>query len=116
MKFERLLAEFKAVADRITMPELTPDEIATAAGPQKLNNAANCTWAVTLLLTSLIIQASDIAQRQIRRALLPLIDQLFRRAVYIMKRLVDVVDSMMEASRRQRKRNGKLQDPQASQG
>jgi len=69
------------------------DDIATATGPQKLNNAINSVWA-----------ASDIVQRQISRALNPLLDQLFKRAVYISKRLVEVVDTMMEAERKSRRK------------
>jgi len=77
------------------MSKLSPDDIATAAGPQKLNSASSCTWA-----------ASDIAQRQIQRALLPLIDQLFTRATYIMKRLVHVVEGMMENNKKSKRRVG----------
>lgn len=94
-QFERLLAEFKAVVDHIAMGKLSQDDIATAAGPQKLNSASSCTWA-----------ASDIAQRQIQKALLPLIDQLFVRATYIMKRLVTVVEGMLENSKKNKKRAG----------
>lgn len=92
-QFERLLAEFKAVVDHIVMGKLSQDEVATAAGPQKLNSASSCTWA-----------ASDISQRQIQKALLPLIDQLFVRASYIMKRLVDIADSMMENNKKGKKK------------
>jgi len=93
---ERLLAEFKAVVDHTEMEELSMDDIATATGPQKINNAINTVWA-----------ASDIVQRQISRALLPLLDQLFKRCSYIMKRLVEVVDLMMDSDRKMRKRTGR---------
>jgi len=92
-QFERLLAEFRAVVDHITMGKPSADDIATAAGPQKLNSASSCTWA-----------ASDIAQRQIQKCLLPLIDQLFVRATYIMKRLVNVVEGMMDNSKKNKRR------------
>eukprot|EP01114_Cavostelium_apophysatum_P002313 TRINITY_DN1204_c0_g1_i2.p1 TRINITY_DN1204_c0_g1~~TRINITY_DN1204_c0_g1_i2.p1 ORF type:complete len:686 (-),score=244.80 TRINITY_DN1204_c0_g1_i2:48-2105(-) len=92
-QFERLLAEFKAVVDHISMNKLNSDDIATAAGPQKLNSASSCTWA-----------ASDIAQRQIQRALLPLIDQLFVRSTYIMKRLVSVAEGMMDNAKKSKRR------------
>jgi hypothetical protein len=98
-QFERLLAEFKAVADHTHIEKLTTDEIATAAGPQKLTTSSNCLWA-----------ASEIAQRQIHRALVPLVDQLFNRAIYIMKRLVTVVDSMLEQNRKNKKKGGR-EDP-----
>lgn len=76
------------------------DDIATATGPQKLNNASNITWA-----------SSDIAQKQIQRTLMPLLDQLFKRSTYLMKRLVDVVDNMMENAKKNRKRTGKTASP-----
>jgi len=92
-QFERLLAEFKSVTEHIGMEKLSSDDIATAAGPQKLSNSSSCTWA-----------ASDLAQRQVQKALLPLVDQLFVRASYIMKRLVTVAESMLEVSKKNRKR------------
>lgn len=46
------------------------------------------------------MQASDIAQKKSQAVLLPLVDQLFKRAVYILKRLVDIVDKMMENKRK----------------
>eukprot|EP01118_Nematostelium_gracile_P002520 TRINITY_DN1274_c0_g1_i2.p1 TRINITY_DN1274_c0_g1~~TRINITY_DN1274_c0_g1_i2.p1 ORF type:complete len:497 (+),score=147.94 TRINITY_DN1274_c0_g1_i2:627-2117(+) len=99
-QFERLLAEFRVVCSKLTMAPLTADEIATAAGPQKVTTSSICAWA-----------ASDIVQKHIRRQLLPLVDHLFKRAIYVMKRLVGVAESMMESSSRARRRNGK-QDPQ----
>jgi len=95
-QFERLLAEFKYVVDHQNIPPLSADDIATATGPQKMNNQSNVAWA-----------ASDIAQKQIQRILMPLLDQLFKRAVYIMMRLVDVVDNMMDSQRKARKRSGR---------
>lgn len=96
-QFERLLAEFKAVVEHQTVHHLSTDDIATAAGPQKLNNASNIAWA-----------SSDIAQKQIQRTLMPLLDQLFKRSTYLMKRLVTVVDSMMEGAAKNRKRTGRI--------
>ena len=52
------------------------DDVATAAGINKLNNVPNYAWA-----------ASDLAQQKTQDAMLPLIEQLCERAVYIMKRL-----------------------------
>jgi hypothetical protein len=56
--------------------ELSMDDVATAAGINKLNNVPNYAWA-----------ASDLAQQKTQDALVPLIDQLCERVVYIMKRL-----------------------------
>jgi hypothetical protein len=64
-QFERLLAEFKAVADHQKLPEVSMDDIATAAGINKLNNIPNYAWA-----------ASDLAQQSAREELAPLIDQV----------------------------------------
>jgi len=97
-QLERLLAEFKAVVDHTEMEDLSMDDIATATGPQKVNNAINTVWA-----------ASDIVQKQIQRALLPLLEQLFKRATYVMKRLVEVVDLMMDSERKLRKRVGRAE-------
>jgi len=91
-QFERLLAEFRAVVEHRKMNTLTLDDIATAAGPLKLNNSANCTWAAT-----------DIAQKYIQKTLKPLITQLFKRAIYIMKRQVTIVESMLLLNKKHRK-------------
>jgi len=95
-QFERLLTEFKTVVENIKVEKLSMDDVATAAGPQKLNNAPNTTWA-----------ASDIAQKQILRSLQPLLEQLFKRSTYIMKRLVTVVDTMIEQNKKQKKKTGR---------
>lgn len=83
-QFERLLAEFRAVAEHIEMTDIPLDDVATAAGPQKLNNVSALAWS-----------ASDLARRQSMRSFLPLIDQLIKRSVMIMKRLPDIALKMM---------------------
>ncbi|GAM21039.1 hypothetical protein SAMD00019534_042140 [Acytostelium subglobosum LB1] len=88
-QFERLLSEFKAISEAAELAELSSDEIATALGSNRPSNVSVLAWA-----------ASDIAQRKSKEALRPLIDQLFRRAVYILRRLVDIVDRMIENKRR----------------
>jgi hypothetical protein len=93
-QFERLLAEFKAVADHQKLPEVSMDDIATAAGINKLNNIPNYAWA-----------ASDLAQQKSHEELLPLIEQTTRRAVYILKRLTDIADRMLEARKRSKWEN-----------
>jgi hypothetical protein len=45
-QFERLLAEFKAVAEHIQMGDIPIDDVATSAGPQKLNNISAVAWSV----------------------------------------------------------------------
>lgn len=48
-QFERLLAEYRAVADHTEIAEVTMDDVATATGINKLNNIPNYAWAVSLL-------------------------------------------------------------------
>jgi hypothetical protein len=83
-QFERLLAEFKAVAGGLSMEELPIDDVATAGGPSKLNNVTSVAWA-----------ASDLARRGVHRSFLPLLDQLIKRATAIMVRLTDIAVKMM---------------------
>ncbi|KAL6077942.1 Dynamin like protein [Balamuthia mandrillaris] len=87
-QFERLLAEFKAVADHQKLPDISMDDIATAAGINKLNNIPNYAWA-----------ASDLAQQKAREELVPLIEQTCRRAVYVLLRLTDIVEKIVDSRR-----------------
>lgn len=83
-QFERLLAEFRAVAENIQMNDIPLDDVATSAGPQKLNNVNALAWS-----------ASDLARRQSMKSFMPLIDQLVKRSVMIMQRLPDIALKMM---------------------
>ncbi|KAM9977363.1 hypothetical protein ACTFIR_011225 [Dictyostelium discoideum] len=84
-QFERLLTEFKCITEVIQLEELSISEVACAIGSNRPSNASVIAWA-----------ASDLAQKKIKEALLPLVDQLFKRATYILRRLVDIVDRMIE--------------------
>eukprot|EP01089_Gocevia_fonbrunei_P003433 TRINITY_DN13398_c0_g1_i1.p1 TRINITY_DN13398_c0_g1~~TRINITY_DN13398_c0_g1_i1.p1 ORF type:complete len:820 (+),score=248.00 TRINITY_DN13398_c0_g1_i1:64-2523(+) len=95
-QFERLLSEFKAVADHLKLPEVTMDDIATAAGINKLNNIPNYAWA-----------ASDLAQSKSQEEFVPLIEQTTARAVYILRRLTDIVDKIMDSRKRARWEGGR---------
>eukprot|EP01132_Coremiostelium_polycephalum_P003351 gene3351-4202_t len=88
-QFERLLSEFKSVTEHIDIPELSFDEIATSIGSNKPNNVCVLAWA-----------ASDLAQKKTKESLLPLVDQLFKREIYVLRRLVDIVDRMIENKRK----------------
>jgi GTPase Era involved in 16S rRNA processing len=88
-QFERLLAEFKAVCDHTEISEVSLDDVATAAGINKVNNVPNYAWA-----------AADLAQHQTQDAFLPLIEQLQRRAVYVIKRLHDIAEKIMAAKKK----------------
>lgn len=83
-QFERLLAEFKEIAHSVFIKESTLDEIATSAGPSKLNNISNLAWA-----------SSDLSRIAINRLFSPLLDQLIKRATFIMERLSDIAIKMM---------------------
>ncbi|EGC39597.1 hypothetical protein DICPUDRAFT_93566 [Dictyostelium purpureum] len=84
-QFERLLSEFKCITEVIELDELSGSEIACAIGSNRPSNVSVLAWA-----------ASDLAQKKIKEALLPLVDQLFKRSTYILRRLVDIVDRMIE--------------------
>lgn len=94
-QFERLLSEFKAVCDHTEISEVSLDDVATAAGINKVNNVPNYAWA-----------AADLAQHQTQDAFLPLIEQLQRRAVYVMKRLHDIAEKMLAAQAKKKRTNG----------
>jgi len=84
-QFERLLHEFKAVAEQQEFQELTVDDIITAAG----SRAENYEWA-----------ASDLARKRSQEALVPLINQACDRAIFIMSRLADISENILEYARR----------------
>ncbi|GAM24162.1 hypothetical protein SAMD00019534_073370 [Acytostelium subglobosum LB1] len=90
-QFERLMSEFKAVCDNTKITEVTLDDVATASGINKLNNIPNYAWA-----------ACDLAQQKSQDAMVPLIEQLCERAIYIMKRLADVADKVVDSRKKNR--------------
>lgn len=73
----------------LLVEKVTMDDIATAAGINKLNNVPNYAWA-----------ASDLAGQKSAEELLPLIDRAVRRGCYILRRLPDIVERMMLDARR----------------
>lgn len=90
-QFERVLAEFKAVADHRPIPEITLPEVATAAGSINLSkNVSEYIWV-----------ASDIAQQKIQVVFRPLIEQLYSRELYVLKRVAKIVDKMLKTKRKQ---------------
>lgn len=91
-QFERLLAEFKEIALNVFIKESSVDEIATSSGPTKLNNISSLTWA-----------SSDLARIAINNLFTPLLDQLVKRATFIMKRLSDIAIKMMMATYKKNK-------------
>lgn len=71
------------------------DDVACSAGPTKISTVSNFAWV-----------ASDIAKRKVEKTLKPLIEQLKVRAVYIMKRLVDIVDKMVASTKMKKSAQG----------
>jgi len=88
-QFERLLTEFRLVAEKTAPSDITMDDVATAAGINKLNNIPNYMWA-----------ASDLAQQKSQDAFVPLIEQLTSRAVFIMKRLTEIAEKILESRKK----------------
>lgn len=89
-QFERALAEFRAVVTHTELGGVSFDDIASAAGLNRLNNVPNFGWA-----------ASDLAGAKSREAFVPLIEQLTARVVFVVKRLAKLSDSLIEAGRAQ---------------
>jgi len=91
-QFERLLSEFRAVAEKIPVPDISVDDIATgggAGGIPSLRNAPNFAWA-----------ASDLARQKTQEIFEPLVQQLGRRAAYVLKRLTEIVEGIIDEQRR----------------
>jgi hypothetical protein len=92
-QFERLLAEFKAVSESRDLDEdsVTTNDVATSAGVNKLNNQPNHHWS-----------AADLAQQKSQDAFVPRIEQVTNRAVYIIKRLTDIAEKIIDSRRKER--------------
>jgi len=90
-QFERLLSEFRLVAEHIPVPEISVDDITTGggAGIPSLRNAPNSVWA-----------ASDLARQKTQEIFEPLVQQLGRRASYVLKRLSEIAESIIDEQRR----------------
>ena len=79
-QFARLLAQFRAAAEKAAcLEEVADDEVATALGASRADAAPDIAWA-----------AADIAQAKARAALAPLVEQLVERARYVLRRVADI--------------------------
>jgi len=89
-QFERLLSEFRAMAEQIPVPDLSVSDIATGGGAAipSLRNAPNFAWAT-----------SDLARQKAQEIFEPLVQQLGNRAGYILKRLSEIAESIIEQKR-----------------
>jgi len=93
-QFERLLTEFRVMAEQIPVPDISVDDIATgggAGGIPSLRNAPNFAWA-----------ASDLARQKTQEIFEPLVEQLGRRAAYVLKRLSEIAESIIDEQKRGR--------------
>jgi len=90
-QFERLLSEFRLMAEQIPVPDITVSDIATGSGGSigSLRNAPNFAWA-----------ASDLARQKTQEIFEPLVEQLGRRAAYVLKRLSEIAESIIDEQRR----------------
>lgn len=80
------------MCDSVELPSPSSDDIATSVGTSKVNNAPNLIWV-----------ASDYAQHQSSELLTPLIDQLLKRAVFILHRFVEVAERLVLSEHRKQK-------------
>lgn len=88
-QFERMLSEFRAVASHINLENMNMDDIATAAGLSGINSSSNQIWA-----------ASDLAQKKCQEVYRPLLEHLLHKAVFVSKRLFDIVANIMESKKK----------------
>jgi len=91
-QFERLLSEFRIMAEQIPVPDISVNDIAAgggASGIPSLRNAPNFAWA-----------ASDLARQKTQEIFEPLVEQLGRRASYVLKRISEIAESIIEEQKR----------------
>jgi energy-coupling factor transporter ATP-binding protein EcfA2 len=93
-QFERLLSEFRAVVSTTGSVKITDADVASSAGLNKQNNVPNYALA-----------AADIAASKTNEAMVPLIDQLTERAVYVVKRVGELADMLVTQRARARTRH-----------
>ena len=90
-QFERLLSEFRILAETMPVPDISVDDIATGGaggGIPSLRNTPNTVWT-----------ASDLARQKSQEVFEPLVQQLGRRASYVLLRISEIAEGMMETQR-----------------
>mgnify|MGYP001036967051 CR=1 FL=1 len=80
------------MCDSAELPSPSSDDIATSVGRNKVNNTPNLIWV-----------AADYAQHQSSELLKPLIEQLIQRAVFILRRFVEVAERLVLSEQKKRK-------------
>jgi len=96
-QFERLLTEFRVMAEQIPVPDICVNDIAGSGtgGIASLRNAQSVAW-----------DASDLARQKSQEIFEPLVQQLGRRAAYVLKRLSEIAESIIDEQRRGNGSNG----------
>lgn len=88
-QFERLLSEFRILAENMRVPDISVDDIAAGGGAiPSLRNTPNAVWT-----------ASDLARQKSQEVFEPLVQQLGRRASYVLLRISEIAESMVETQR-----------------
>jgi len=99
-QFERLLSEFRVMAEQVPVPDISVSDIASGGGGvPSLRNAPNFAWA-----------ASDLARQKSQELFEPLVQQLGRRAAYVLKRLSEIAESIIDEQRRGASRDENAED------
>ena len=82
-QYHRALREFSAAVEHMTLPEVTEDEIANAAGLNDVHDGTNymraaCVIAVTKAQTSFepLVEALQVRARHVMRRLFPIVDHI----------------------------------------
>jgi len=86
-QIKRLLIEFQRILEQISLPKISKDDIIMGAGVNQMGSYTNYVWS-----------ACEIVNQYSSQILKPLLKQLNKRASYIMRRQVDVVESIMSSS------------------
>ncbi len=81
-QLERLLAEFKFAIKQVNFGQVTLDDIGNAQGIREFNDHA---WV-----------SSDLVRRFAKIVFAPMLDTLFLRLEYVIKRLAEIADSIVE--------------------
>jgi len=87
-QFERLLTEFRLVAEHIPVPDMSVSDISAGSGTS-FGSSTSCAW-----------DASDLARQNTQEIFEPLVQQLGNRAGYVLKRLSEIAESIIEEQKR----------------
>jgi len=86
-QIKRLLIEFQRILEQISLPKISKDDIIMGAGVNQMGSYTNYVWS-----------ACEIVNQYSSQILKPLLKQLNKRVTYIMRRQVEVVESIISSS------------------